>query len=91
MGLLFRQKITAGTCIGAFLAAFGLYFLSVTARFTMGYGDFLVLQGAFFWAGHVIIIGWLSPKFNIDYAKEVRTDGGFRSRYWNTVYGSRCR
>ncbi|MBN2538653.1 MAG: DMT family transporter [Deltaproteobacteria bacterium] len=64
MGLLFRQKTTAGTWIGAFLAASGLYLLSVTAQFTMGYGDFLVLLGAFFWAGHVLIIGWLSPKFN---------------------------
>ncbi len=64
MGLLFRQKTTAGTWIGAFLAVFGLYLLSVTAQFTMGYGDFLVLLGAFFWAGHVLVIGWLSPKFN---------------------------
>ena len=64
MGLLFRQKTTAGTWIGAFLAASGLYLLSVTAQFTMGYGDFLVLLGAFFWAGRVLIIGWLSPKFN---------------------------
>ncbi len=64
IGLLFGQRTTAGTWIGAFLAAFGLYFLSVTVRFTMGYGDFLVLLGAFFWAGHVLIIGWLSPKFN---------------------------
>ena len=64
MGLLFRQRTTAGSWIGAVLAAFGLYLLSVTARFTMGYGDLLVLLGAFFWAGHVLIIGWLSPRFN---------------------------
>jgi len=64
MGLLFRQKTTMGTWAGAFLATFGLYLLSVTAQFTMEYGDFLVLLGAFFWAGHVLIIGWLSPKFN---------------------------
>jgi drug/metabolite transporter (DMT)-like permease len=25
-------------------------------------GDFLVLVGAFFWAGHVHLIGWLSPR-----------------------------
>ncbi|NQU04037.1 MAG: DMT family transporter [Syntrophaceae bacterium] len=64
MGLLFRQRTNSGTWIGAFLAAFGLYLLSVTAQFTMGFGDFLVLLSAFFWAGHVLIIGWLSPKFN---------------------------
>jgi len=64
IGLLFRQRTTAGTWVGAFLAAFGLYLLSVTAQFMMGFGDFLVLLSAFFWAGHVLIIGWLSPKFN---------------------------
>lgn len=64
MGFLFRQRTNAGTWIGAFLAAFGLYLLSVTAQFKMGFGDFLVLLSAFFWAGHVLVIGWLSPQFN---------------------------
>jgi drug/metabolite transporter (DMT)-like permease len=27
-------------------------------------GDLLVLIGAFFWAAHVLIIGWLSPRIN---------------------------
>jgi drug/metabolite transporter (DMT)-like permease len=31
-------------------------------RFTISPGDLLVLVGAFFWAGHVHLIGWLSPR-----------------------------
>jgi drug/metabolite transporter (DMT)-like permease len=62
LGLFWRQRPGAGTWIGAVLAAAGLYFLSVTASFTIAFGDLLVLIGAFFWAGHVLIIGWLSPR-----------------------------
>ncbi len=62
MGLFWKQRAGAGTWIGAFLAAIGLYFLCVTQDFTIGKGDFLVLISAFIWASHVLIIGWLSPK-----------------------------
>lgn len=62
MGLMFQQQTTAGTWIGAFLAAVGLYLLSVTRGFTIAWGDFLELLGAFFWAAHVLVIGWLSPR-----------------------------
>jgi drug/metabolite transporter (DMT)-like permease len=34
------------------------------AEFTIAFGDFLELAGAFFWAGHVLIIGWLSPRID---------------------------
>ena len=64
LGLFWRQQPKVGTWIGAFLAAVGLYFLSVTEQFTIDLGDLLVLIGAFFWAAHVLIIGWLSPKIN---------------------------
>jgi drug/metabolite transporter (DMT)-like permease len=36
----------------------------VTEEFTIEMGDLLVLIGAFFWAAHVLIIGWLSPRIN---------------------------
>lgn len=64
LGLFWRQRPKVGTWIGAFLAAVGLYFLSVTQQFTIALGDLLVLIGAFFWAAHVLIIGWLSPRIN---------------------------
>ena len=64
LGLVWRQQPKVGTWIGALLAAFGLYFLSVTEQFTIELGDLLVLVGAFFWAAHVLIVGWLSPRIN---------------------------
>jgi drug/metabolite transporter (DMT)-like permease len=64
LGLFWRQQPKVGTWIGAVLAAVGLYFLSVTEEFTIELGDLLVLIGAFFWAAHVLIIGWLSPRIN---------------------------
>jgi drug/metabolite transporter (DMT)-like permease len=62
LGLFWKQRPTPGTWLGALLAAVGLYFLSVTEQFTISFGDLLVLLSACFWAGHVLIIGWLSPK-----------------------------
>ncbi len=62
IGLFFGQRTGKATWIGAFLAASGLYLLSVTKSFTIAPGDLLELIGAFFWAGHVLIIGWLSPR-----------------------------
>lgn len=64
LGLIWKQRPKIGTWIGAVLAAIGLYFLSVTEEFTIEPGDLLVLIGAFFWAAHVLIIGWLSPRVN---------------------------
>jgi len=64
IGLFFGQRTGKATWIGAFLAASGLYLLSVTENFTIAHGDLLELIGAFFWAGHVLIIGWLSPRIH---------------------------
>jgi drug/metabolite transporter (DMT)-like permease len=64
LGLLWKQKTSAGTWLGAFFAAFGMYLLSVTESLTIEFGDFLVLIGAFFWAGHVQLIGWLTRRLN---------------------------
>ncbi len=62
IGLFFRQKNTSGAWLGAGLAALGLYFLSITDQMTIAWGDFLELVGAFFWAGHVLVIGYFSPR-----------------------------
>jgi drug/metabolite transporter (DMT)-like permease len=45
--------------IGAALAVAGLYILSVGAGYTMAPGDVLELIGAFFWAGHILLINRL--------------------------------
>jgi drug/metabolite transporter (DMT)-like permease len=61
-GLLLRQRSTTGDVLGAAMAAVGLYFLSVAEDLTMSLGDALELAGAVFWAGHVCLIGLLSPR-----------------------------
>jgi len=62
LGLFWKHRPNPGTCLGAILAALGLYFLSITEKFSISFGDLLVLLGAFFWAGHVLLIGWLAPQ-----------------------------
>jgi drug/metabolite transporter (DMT)-like permease len=62
LGLFWGQHSNAGTWIGALLAGIGLYFLSVTHKLTISYGDLLELIGAFLWAVQILIVGWLSPR-----------------------------
>ncbi len=62
LGLLFRQRTNTGTWLGAAVAVIGLYLLSVTSDFRIEFGDLLELIGAAFWAGHVLILAWLSPR-----------------------------
>jgi len=64
LGLFLGFRPGRGGWLGACLAVVGLYLLSVTRGFTLAPGDLLVLVGAFFWAAHVLILGWLSPKMN---------------------------
>jgi len=61
-GLLWKQRTGAQTWLGAVLAVAGLYFLSLSGGLGVARGDLLVLLGAFLWAGHVHLIGWLSPR-----------------------------
>ncbi|HMM38660.1 MAG TPA: DMT family transporter [Desulfovibrio sp.] len=61
LGRFLGQRIGLGTWIGAGLALAGLYFLSVGESLSVNFGDVLIFIGAFFWAGHVLLIGWLTP------------------------------
>jgi drug/metabolite transporter (DMT)-like permease len=62
LGLFLRHRPAATVWIGAFLAAVGMYFLSVTGSFQISKGDLYVLGCAFVWAFHVIYIGHVSPR-----------------------------
>ncbi|MBF0230985.1 MAG: DMT family transporter [Desulfamplus sp.] len=64
MGLLWKDKTSAGTWIGAILATIGLYFLSVTESMTISYGDLLELAGAFCFAIHVHLVGKLGTRMD---------------------------
>jgi drug/metabolite transporter (DMT)-like permease len=62
LGLFWHQRPSAGTWVGALLAAAGLYLLSVTESFRMEYGDVLVMVSAVFWSFQVLMVAWLSPR-----------------------------
>lgn len=47
---------------GGFLAAIGLFFLSMEGPILLGYGDLLTLIAAFFFAAHIVSLGIFSPK-----------------------------
>ncbi len=65
LGLFWRHKINRFTWVGALLAVLGLYFLSVKEGFSLALGDNLVFASAFFWAGHVLLIGHYSKKVDV--------------------------
>ncbi len=64
MGLLWREKTSTGTWIGAVLATIGLYLLCVTEAMTISYGDLLELAGAFCFAIHVHLVGKLGSRMD---------------------------
>jgi drug/metabolite transporter (DMT)-like permease len=64
LGQLLGRRSAGATWAGALLAVAGLYLLSVRGALHVERGDLLVLIGAFFWAGHVQLIAWLSPGSN---------------------------
>jgi drug/metabolite transporter (DMT)-like permease len=61
LGLALGHRPSAATWAGAILAAAGLYFLTMQGNFRMAWGDLLVLLGAVLWAGHMLLLGRLSP------------------------------
>lgn len=64
IALFWRHKTETNTWIGAIVSLVGLFMLSMTDRWTLAYGDLLELIGAFFWAGHVLLIGWLCRRID---------------------------
>ncbi len=64
IALFWGHRALPKVWIGALLAVTGLYFLSIRGDFVLSYGDSLQLIGALFWAGHVLLLGWLSPRYN---------------------------
>ena len=62
IGLLLHHKTGANTWVGALIAMVGLYVLSVTEDFTIGYGDLLQVIGALFWAIHLLVLDHYSNR-----------------------------
>lgn len=51
------KKTSVFTLFGAVFAVTGLFFLCMTGNeFTFGIGDVVLIIGAFFWAGHILVV-----------------------------------
>jgi drug/metabolite transporter (DMT)-like permease len=64
LGLFWKSPVNKQTWVGVLLSIFGLYLLSIVDSPTFLQGDAVVLLSAFFFALHVHLIGWISPKTN---------------------------
>lgn len=62
LGIFLKQRMNVGSWLGAIMAVIGLFLLSVSEKFTISFGDLLVLIGAFFWAVHILLIDRFSIK-----------------------------
>jgi drug/metabolite transporter (DMT)-like permease len=65
IALFLGQKTKLGTWVGAFIAVIGLYLLSIKSDFSLSMGDSLILMCAIFFAGHVLVIGYLAKKVDV--------------------------
>ncbi|MGE5581232.1 MAG: DMT family transporter [Bacillota bacterium] len=62
LGIFLKHRTHPAAWLGVFMAAVGLYFLSVTGRFIIVKGDLLELAGSFFWAVHILVIDHFTKK-----------------------------
>jgi drug/metabolite transporter (DMT)-like permease len=64
IGVFLKHKIERNAWIGVIIAVIGLYLLSVNENFTIGFGDFLQVIGAVFWAAHILTIDYFTKKID---------------------------
>jgi len=64
IGLFLGQRTGSGTWLGATIALFGLYLLSIQEDFSIAEGDLLQLICAVFFAAHVLVIGYLAKRMD---------------------------
>jgi drug/metabolite transporter (DMT)-like permease len=64
IGLFFGQKTSSGTWLGATIALYGLYLLSIKEDFSIAEGDLLQLVCAVFFAAHVLYIGYFAKRMD---------------------------
>ena len=64
IGLFFGHRTGSGTWLGATIALFGLYLLSIKEDFSIAEGDLLQLICAVFFAAHVLVIGYLAKRMD---------------------------
>ena len=64
LGLFLRHKTTPVIWLAAAMAVLGMYFLSVKEGMSVNRGDVFVLLSAFFFAIHVLVVGFITEKYN---------------------------
>lgn len=64
IGLLFGRRIRLPVIGGVILAVIGLYLLSVKGGFTIERGDLIVLIGALFWSGHILVVDQFAKRID---------------------------
>jgi drug/metabolite transporter (DMT)-like permease len=64
LGLIWGQRPGPARWVGVLLAVTGLFLLGGARGLVLGKGDFLVFLSSFFWAGHVLFLGWASPRLS---------------------------
>jgi drug/metabolite transporter (DMT)-like permease len=62
--MLWGDRASWNTWIGAVLAVLGLFFLSAIEGLRIALGDGYVLLGAVFWAGHVQLLARYAPRMD---------------------------
>lgn len=61
-GIFLKKKVPGKVWAGAVIAAFGMYLLCMSERFSLGKGDALVLLCAVLFAIHILVIDFFSPR-----------------------------
>lgn len=64
IGLLFGHVLRLYHAVGALLAVAGIYLLSVNGNFQINRGDLLVFFCAFFFTFHILLLSWLSERYD---------------------------
>ncbi|TQR17921.1 DMT family transporter [Psychrobacillus soli] len=60
--LIWKNKIEARLTISIMLAIIGIAFLTIQLPFSITIGDFLCMAAAFFYAAHIIVVGFAAQK-----------------------------
>ncbi len=63
-GLFFHKKVGKLVWMGLVFAVAGLYLLCINEKFSMGFGDLLVLACAAVFAVHILVIDYFAPRVN---------------------------
>jgi drug/metabolite transporter (DMT)-like permease len=64
VGIFTGDRPTPKILMAALLSISGLYLLTVTGNFQIGYGDGVVLVSTLFWTAHIVYIGKKSDKYD---------------------------